>query len=146
MPHGFLRSLMWWVPTISFTLQRESGALLVEVMICLIQVPQIIALWVSGGPVRRKHGNHKIHLTIIVHRPIPPWLLDNAEFQRVADDCFDLWFALQKQWVRWFVVLCWYNVCLCIHISYYPCHRCHYSTSKAGVSVNNNAVAGASSN
>ena len=29
----------------------------------------------------------------IVHRPIPPWLLDNAEFQRVADDCFDLRFA-----------------------------------------------------
>ena len=29
----------------------------------------------------------------IVHRPLPPWLLDNAEFQRVADDCFDLWFA-----------------------------------------------------
>ena len=63
MPHGFMRSLMWWVPTVSFTLQRESGALLVEVMICLIQVPQIIGLWVSGGPVRRKHGNHKTHLT-----------------------------------------------------------------------------------
>ena len=29
----------------------------------------------------------------IVHRPIPAWLLDNAEFQRVADDCFDLCFA-----------------------------------------------------
>ena len=39
-----------WVPTASFTLQRESGALLV-------------GLWVSGGPVRRKHENHKIHLT-----------------------------------------------------------------------------------
>ena len=24
---------------------------------------------------------------------MPPWLLDNAEFQRVADECFDLWFA-----------------------------------------------------
>ena len=29
----------------------------------------------------------------IVHRPLPPWLLDNPEFQRVADDCLDLWFA-----------------------------------------------------
>ena len=29
----------------------------------------------------------------IVHRLIPSWLLDNAEFQRVADECFDLWFA-----------------------------------------------------
>ena len=29
----------------------------------------------------------------IVHRPVPSWLLDSAEFQRVADDCFDLWFA-----------------------------------------------------
>ena len=81
---------MWWVPTISFTLQRESGALLVEVMICLIQVPQIIGLWVSGGPVRRKHGNQKIHLstsfTDLFHR----CCLDSADFQRVADDCFDL--------------------------------------------------------
>ena len=69
MPHG---SLMWWVSTISFTLQREFGALLVEVMTCLIHVPQIIGLWVSGGPVRRKHENLKIHLTSsftdLVHR------------------------------------------------------------------------------
>ena len=63
MPHGSMRSLMWWVLIISFALQRESGALLVEVMTCLIQVLQIIGLWVSGGPVRRKHENHKIHLT-----------------------------------------------------------------------------------
>ena len=54
---------MWWVPIISFTLQREPGALLVEVMICLIQVLQIIGLWVSGGPVQKQHGNHKIHVT-----------------------------------------------------------------------------------
>ena len=93
MPHGYMRSLMWWVPTISFTLQRESGALLVEVMICLIQVPQIIGLWVSGGPVRRKHGNHKIHLTTSFTDLFHRGCFDNAEFQRVADDCFDLWFA-----------------------------------------------------
>ena len=54
---------MWWVPTISLTLQRESGAQLVEVMTCLIHVLQIIGLWVSGGPVRRKHGNLNIPLT-----------------------------------------------------------------------------------
>ena len=29
----------------------------------------------------------------IVHRPRPSWLLDNVEFPRVADECFDLWFA-----------------------------------------------------
>ena len=54
---------MWWVPTFSLTLQKESGALLVEVMTCLIHVPQIIGLWVSGGPVRRKHENLNIPLT-----------------------------------------------------------------------------------
>ena len=37
----------------------------VEVMTCLIQVHQIIGLWVSVGPVRRKHENQKIHLTIL---------------------------------------------------------------------------------
>ena len=63
MPHGSMRSLMWWVLTFSFTLRRESGALLVEMMTCLIHVLQTIGLWVSGGLVRRKHENHKIHLT-----------------------------------------------------------------------------------
>ena len=52
----------------------------------------------------------------------------------------------RRQWVRWFVVFCWYDVCLCLHNSLYPHHHCHNSTSKAGVSVDNNAVAGASSN
>ena len=28
----------------------------------------------------------------IVRRPIPVWLLENVEFQRVADECFDSWF------------------------------------------------------
>ena len=90
MPDGSMRSLMWWVPTISLTLQWESGALLVEVMTCLIHVPQIIGLWVSGAKKTRKPRDSSDH---IVHRPLPPWLLDNAEFQRVADDCFDLWFV-----------------------------------------------------
>ena len=84
---------MWWVQTISFTLQMESGALVVEVMICPIHVLQIIGLWDSGGPVRRKKRKPPDASDNIVHRPIPPWLLDSAEFQRVADECFDLWFA-----------------------------------------------------
>ena len=93
----------------------------------------------------KKTGKPQNSSDNIVHRPIPPWLLDNAEFQRVADDCFNLWFANRDSGFAGLSSF-WYNVCLCIHISYYPCHRCHFSTSKAGVSVNNNAVAGASSN
>ena len=85
---------MWWVPTKSLTLQRESGALLVEVMTCLIHVPRIIYWLVglrwSGTKKKRKPPDSSDN---IVHRPIPSWLLDNAEFQRVADECFDLWFA-----------------------------------------------------
>ena len=84
---------MWSVQTISFTLQMESGALLVEVMICPITVPQIIGLWDSGGLVRRKKRKPPDSSDNIVHRPIPPWLLDSAEFQRVADECFDFWFT-----------------------------------------------------
>ena len=47
---------------------------------------------VSGGRTKktRKPQDSSDH---IVHRLIPSWLLDNAEFQRVADDCFDLSFA-----------------------------------------------------
>ena len=44
----------------------------------------------SGAKKTRKPQNSSEN---IVHRPLPPWLLDNAEFQRVADDCFDLCFA-----------------------------------------------------
>ena len=92
MPHGSMRSLMWWVPTISLTLQRESGALLVEVMTCLIHVPQIIGLWVSGGPVRRKHENYKIHLTTsftdLSHRGC---LI--TQYPTCCRRCCDLWFA-----------------------------------------------------
>ena len=44
----------------------------------------------SGTKKTRKPQHSFDH---IVHRPVPPWLLDNAEFQRVADDCFDFWFA-----------------------------------------------------
>ena len=29
----------------------------------------------------------------VVQRPIPAWLLENVEFQRVADECFGSWFA-----------------------------------------------------
>ena len=61
--HGSMRSLMWWVPTVSLTLHMESGALLVEVMTCAIHVPQIIGLWDSGGPVPRKNENLTIPLT-----------------------------------------------------------------------------------
>ena len=62
-------------------------------MICLIQVPQIIGLRVSGGPLRRKHGNHKIHLTTWFTDLFHRGCLITQNFQRVADDCFDLWFA-----------------------------------------------------
>ena len=44
----------------------------------------------SGTKKTRKPQHSFDH---IVLRRLPPWLLDNAEFQRVADDCFDLWFA-----------------------------------------------------
>ena len=87
MPHGSMRSLMWWVPTISLTLHMEFGAPLLEVMTCPMHVPQIIGLWDSGGPEPQDSYDH------IVHRPLPWWLLENAEFQRVADDCFDMWVA-----------------------------------------------------
>ena len=40
-----------------------------------------------------QHDNLKIHLTILFTDLYHPWLLDNAEFQRVIDDCFDLWYA-----------------------------------------------------
>ena len=93
MLHGSMRSLMWWVPTINLILHMESGALLVEVMTCPIHVPQIFGLWDSGGPVRRTNENLQIPLTTSFTYLLPSWLLDNAEFQRVADDCFDLWFA-----------------------------------------------------
>ena len=72
--HASMRSLMWWVPTISLTLQRESGALLVEVMTCFFHVPQIIGLWVSCGLVRRKHENLNILLTTSftnLYHPLP---------------------------------------------------------------------------
>ena len=62
---------MWWVQTIKFTLHVEYGPLPVEVMTCLIHVPQIIGLWDSSGPVRRKNENLQIHLTTftdIYHR------------------------------------------------------------------------------
>ena len=39
----------------------------------------------SGVKKKRKPQDSSDH---IVHRPLPSWLLDNAEFQRVADDCF----------------------------------------------------------
>ena len=38
-------------------------------------------------------GSKNTLTMLFTDRPIPPWLLDNAEFQRVADDCFDVWFA-----------------------------------------------------
>ena len=63
MLHGSMRSLKWWVPTISLILHMESGAPLVEVMICPIHVPQTIGLRDSGGPVRRTNANLKIPLT-----------------------------------------------------------------------------------
>ena len=44
----------------------------------------------SGSKTTRKTQDSSNN---IVHRPTPPWLLGNAEFQRVADDCFDVWFA-----------------------------------------------------
>ena len=50
----------------------------------------LVGLRWSSAKKTRKPQNSSDN---IVHRPMPPWLLDNAEFQRVADDCFDLWFA-----------------------------------------------------
>ena len=44
----------------------------------------------SGLKTRRKPKDSSDH---IVQRPIPAWLLENVEFQRVADECFDSWFA-----------------------------------------------------
>ena len=44
----------------------------------------------SGTKETRNSHDSSDH---IFHIPLPPWLLDNAEFQRDADDCFDLWFA-----------------------------------------------------
>ena len=46
-------------------------------------------LWSNVKTKRKPHDSSDN----IVHRPIPAWLLDNAEFQHVADECFDLWFA-----------------------------------------------------
>ena len=42
-----------------------------------------------GAKKKREPQDSSDH---IGHRPLPSWSLDNAEFQRVADDCFDLWF------------------------------------------------------
>ena len=50
----------------------------------------LVGLRWSGAKKKRKPQDSSDH---IVHRPLPSWLLDNAELQRVADDCFDLWFA-----------------------------------------------------
>ena len=69
---------------IIFILQVDFGPLPVEVMTCLTHALQISA------KTKRKPPDSSDN---IVHRPIPPWLLNNAEFQRVADECFDLWFA-----------------------------------------------------
>ena len=44
----------------------------------------------SGAKNKQKPQDSSDH---IVHRPLPSWLVDNAYFQRVADDCFDMWFA-----------------------------------------------------
>ena len=50
----------------------------------------LVGLRWSGTKKTRKPQHSFDHIS---HRSLPPWLLDNAEFQRVADDCFDLWFA-----------------------------------------------------
>ena len=44
----------------------------------------------SGVRTRRKPQDSSDD---IVPRPRPAWLLENVEFQRVADECFDSWFA-----------------------------------------------------
>ena len=46
-----------------FIFQVDYGPLPVEVMTCLIHVPQIIGLWDSGGLARRQNENLQIHLT-----------------------------------------------------------------------------------
>ena len=79
-----MRSLMWWVQTISLAGRGDD-----------LPHPRTSDHWPvglrwSGAKKKRKPPDSSDH---IVHRPIPPWLLDSAEFQRVADDCFDLWFA-----------------------------------------------------
>ena len=77
---------------------------------------------------------------------MPPWLLDNAEFQRVADDCFALWFANRDSGFAGLSPFVGTMYACASTISLYPYHHCHDSTSKVGVGVDNNAVAGASSN
>ena len=50
----------------------------------------LVELRWSGLKTRRKPQDSSNH---IVQRRIPAWLLENMEFQRVADECFDSWFA-----------------------------------------------------
>ena len=93
MPHGSMRSLMWWVQTIIFILQLEYDSLPVggdDLPHPRTSDHWPVGLRWSGAKKKRKPPDSSDN---IVHRPIPPWLLDNAEFQRVVDECFDLWFA-----------------------------------------------------
>ena len=93
MLHGSMRSLMWWVPTFSLILQEG-----IRCTACRgddLPHPRTADQWPvglrrSGTKKTRKSHDSCDH---IVHIPLPPWRLDNAEFQRVADDCFDLWFV-----------------------------------------------------
>ena len=124
MLHGSMRSVMWWVPTKSLTLHMESGALLVEVMTCSIHVLQIIGLWDSGGPVPRKNENLMILLTTsftyLYHRGCLITRNSNALQMTVL-------------------------TCGLLTETVYPRHHCHDNTSEVGVSVDSNAVVGASS-
>ena len=93
MPHGFMRSLMWWVPTIKF--YSPSGLRSSARRGDDLPHPRSSDQWPVGlrwssAKKKRKPPDSSDN---IVHRPKPSWLLDNAEFQRVTDECFDLWFA-----------------------------------------------------
>ena len=86
---GFMRSLMWWVQTIKFTL-RSSARRGDDLPHPRTSDHWPVGLRWSSAKKKRKPPDSSDN---IVHRPFPSWFLDNAEFQRVADECFGLWFA-----------------------------------------------------
>ena len=84
----YMRSLMWWVPTVSFYSPKGIQYTARRGDDLPHPGPQIIGLWVSGGPVRRKHGNHKIHLTTSFTDLFHRGSLITQNFKVFADDFF----------------------------------------------------------
>ena len=145
MQHGFMRSLMWWVQNHKFCSPgglRSSARRGDD-----LPHPRTSDHWPVGlrwSNVKTKRKPHDSSDNI-VHRPIPAWLLDNAEFQHVADECFDLWFANRDSGLAGLssFVSTMYD-CATKFLSTRVID-CHDRTSEVRVSVDSNAVVGASS-